>query len=68
MATSNDAVPLSRRPATDWRNPTQRELSQEHNPGRSWAWRLRGREVSGDTLNPVQRRLWREALENEVQA
>ncbi len=57
---------IHRRPATDWRNPEPWELSQEHSPYRSWAWRLRGREIDGDELLPVQRRFWREALENEV--
>ena len=63
---STEAQPIHRRPATDWRNPEPRELTQDHNPYRSWAWRLRGREIAGDELSLVQRRFWREALENEV--
>ena len=29
---------------------------------RAWAWRLRGREESGDRLSKAQRDMWREAL------
>ncbi len=57
---------IHRRPATDWRNPAPWELTQDGNPFRSWAWRLRGREIAGDELSPVQRRFWREALANEI--
>lgn len=40
------------------RNPTQADL----NSMKSWAWRLRGREIDGQKLSAVQRRFWREAL------
>ena len=31
---------------------------------KAWAYRLRDREAAGDRLSSVQRRFWREALEN----
>ena len=65
MAMSAEKSILSR-PASDWRNPAAWELSQDDSPYKSWAWRLRGRELSGDQLSIVQRRFWREALASEI--
>lgn len=44
------------------RDPTRADLDG----AKSWAWRLRGREIAGDQLRAVQRRFWREALGLEV--
>ena len=33
-----------------------------HDPSRGWARKLQAREAAGETLLPVQRRVWREAL------
>jgi hypothetical protein len=35
-------------------------VNQAHD--KAWAYRLRGKEQAGETLLPIQRQLWRDAL------